>query len=342
MMGGSENRCIELANGISRLTDHKVSILSEGDFQAGLCEHLDARVNVVKHSLSVPEHIYNTDILIIVNTDVREFSTLDYWIGKTTRHSICLDINKIKSKMFFLYNFLISPAMNLSTLSNSGIDVSIISTNRKFFNEITREDRYQDIRILPRYILESPIDQNKVDTRIRDPREVVCFGMHSKGLGDKWNNEIQKLIVDLNKRYSPDQIRFRFMGIKSELKKQLKPIENVQCLDENQESVKDFLNQLDVFLFFPDWKREEPWARVIAESMVAGCPVIALDKGGTPDQVIPCHNGFLCKKYDDYYSRIVYLMEHKDKIAAMSKNSISISKNFYTASVIKRLLAIIE
>ena len=57
-------------------------------------------------------------------------------------------------------------------------------------------------------------------------------------------------------------------------------------MKENEESVRDFLDQLDVFLFFPEWSREEPWSRVVAEAMVSGCPIIALDRGGTKDQVL--------------------------------------------------------
>ena len=105
----------------------------------------------------------------------------------------------------------------------------------------------------------------------------------------------------------------------------IEKIENVTCLKEDQELVKDFLSKLDIFLFFPEWSREEPWARVIAEAMVSGCPVIALDKGGTRDQVLKENNGFLCKRYDDYYRRVIYFMEHREIISMMSKNSIRIS-----------------
>ena len=71
-------------------------------------------------------------------------------------------------------------------------------------------------------------------------------------------------------------------------------IENVDCLDENEENVSDFLSSIDVFLFFPEWKREEPWGRVIAEAMVSGCPVIALDRGGTKDQVLNSNHRSHC------------------------------------------------
>jgi glycosyltransferase involved in cell wall biosynthesis len=76
--------------------------------------------------------------------------------------------------------------------------------------------------------------------------------------------------------------------------------------------------------------------------MVAGCPVIALNKGGTPDQVLNYNNGILCKNYKDYYKSIIYFIEHPEKISIMSANSIKISKTFYTNAVIDKLMFIVN
>ena len=76
--------------------------------------------------------------------------------------------------------------------------------------------------------------------------------------------------------------------------------------------------------------------------MVAGCPVIALNKGGTEDQVLTYNNGILCKNYKDYYKAVVYFIEHKEMISYMSSNSIRISKSFYSESVINKLMGILE
>ncbi len=343
MSGGSEFRCVELANGISKFTEHNSFLLSESRFPSKLLEYVDSDVSVVENSLLAPEYLYDADCIIVVNTDVNEFSTLDYWLGKSPRHSIKLDIDKFRGKkMFFLYNFIVNPSRNLYQLSDKGIDVGILTTNTKFFNEITKQDRYERVRSLPRYILESPIDQTKLKISVRDPQKKICFGMHSKRLGNKWNDDIHKLITNINERYSNDQVEFRFMGVKNDLKKRIEKISNVTCLGEDGESVKDFLSKVDVFIFFPDWKREEPWGRVIAEAMVAGCPVIALEKGGTPDQVLKYNNGFLCKKYPDYYKHVVYLLEHRDVIKIMSHNSIRISKSFYAEAVVNRLMNMVK
>jgi len=339
MAGGSEFRCLELANGISRFTNNKSFLLAERKMSSSLVGHIDPSVTIVENCFLTPECFYDSDCIIVVNTDTPDFSSIDYWTGKSVRHSLSIDVAKLRGKkMLFIYNFLISPSRKLYSLYELGIDVNIVTTNLKFFDEITKQDRYERVRLLPRYTLESPIDQNKLKIFVRDPKDKICFGMHSKGVGNKWNDEMFQLITDINKRYTNEQVEFRFMGIKNDLKNKLEKFTNVTCLKENEEPVKDFISNLDVFLFFPDWKREEPWARVVAEAMVSGCPVIALDRGGTSDQVLKYNNGFLCKNYKDYYEHVVYLIEHKDMIKLMSKNSLRISKNFYAENVIKKLM----
>ena len=343
MAGGSEFRCVELCNGISKFTQHEAFLLSEKKMPQKLFNYINKKVHVVENCFLTPEYFYEADVIIVVNTDSRDFSTLDYWTGKSSSHNHGLEIKKLKNKkMFFLYNFIVSPSMHLNQLKEVGIDVRILTTNHKFFDEVTKQDRYELVRILPRYILTSPIDPEKLSIFIREPKNKICFGMHSKRLGNKWNDEIEKLIKDINSRYTKEEVEFRFMGIKKELKKKIEDIENVICIDEDEESVNDFLFHIDIFLFFPEWKREEPWGRVIAEAMVSGCPVIALDKGGTKDQVLKYNNGFLCKRYNDYFKHIIYCIEHKDIIPEMSKNSIRISKDFYTEMVIGKLIKIIK
>ena len=158
----------------------------------------------------------------------------------------------------------------------------------------------------------------------------VNFGCHSKGADSKWNKDWPKLIKNINDRYPTTT--FRLMG---------KKIDGAMCLKENEEPVAEFLDKLDVFVFFPDYKREEPWARVIAEAMMAGLPIVALNRGGTSDQVLHWNNGILCKSFDDYHKALVYFMEHPEAVETMSKNSIRISKEFTTEKIIGKLMEMI-
>lgn len=341
MAGGSEFRCVELANGIANYTGYESYLLAEKDFPPKIRAQISPKVKVVENCFTQPEHFYNTDYLVIVSTDAKEFSSMDYWCGKSIRHNWSIDLSKMEGKTIcFLYNFIASPSRHLSDFPKN-INIKIITTNTKFYNEITKQDRYENIRLLPRYILESPIDNNKVNIFVRKHKEPLCFGMHSKRVDNKWNDDILKLIEESTNRYG-DKICFRFMGVKQSLRDKLSQMKNVVSMKEDEEKVKDFISNLDVFLFFPDYGREEPWARVIAEAMVSGCPIIALDKGGTGDQVLNKHNGFLCKNYKDYYAAVVYMMEHPEIIEGMSKNSMRIAKAFYSESIINKLLNILK
>lgn len=331
MAGGSERRCVELANGIQKYTDHDACILAEKDFPDSLAPLVDSGVEVFPNALEKPLLFTNPDCVIVVNTDCREFSTLDYWEGKSHRHDKQIPIEGIK-KMMFLYNFLVSPSQHLHEIAEF-TDVGIITTNKKFFDEITKQDRYARVRTLPRYILGSPIDPETIHTKVRT--EAKVFGCHSKRLGSKWNPDWPKLEEKITGRYPSKE--FRFMGMKDAIAKGMKGV----CLKENEWGVSDYLDSLDVFVFFPEYKREEPWARVIAEAMIAGLPIVALDRGGTSDQVLKYNNGILCKKFDDYHKAIVYLLEHPEVIETMSRNSIRIAREFHTENVIKKLMEIV-
>jgi len=332
MAGGSERRCVELANGIARYTDNESCILAEGGFPESLKPFVDKDVKVITDACLCPKFFYDSDYILVVNTDCKEFSTMDYWQGKTHRTDAVIDIKRIK-KMAFLYNFLISPAQHLNEIADI-VDTTIITTNRKFFNEVGSQERYDKVWQLPRHILQSPISPDRVKTRVRD--KAKTFGCHSKKLGSKWNPQWPELSKMINGRY-PD-VGFSFMGMKNEISKKM---DGSVCLKEDEKTVADFLDSLDVFVFFPEYKREEPWARVIAEAMMAGLPIVALDKGGTSDQVINRNNGILCRKFEDYHKAVVYMIEHPEIVKAMSKNSIRISKEFQTENVIKKLMEII-
>lgn len=332
MAGGSERRCVELANGIAKYTDNQACILAEKGFPESLRPFIAQDVKIVTDAFEHQDSFYESDFVLVVNTDCKEFSTMDYWQGKTHRVDTAIDVRRIK-KIVFLYNFLISPVQHLNEIAEV-VDTTIITTNRKFFNEIGSQDRYDKVWQLPRYILPSPISPDRVKTRNRD--KAKTFGCHSKKLGSKWNPQWPDLIKMIKGRYSKPE--FAFMGIKSEIAKKMN---GCICLKEDEKTVADFLEGLDIFVFFPEYKREEPWARVIAEAMMAGLPIVALDKGGTSDQVINHNNGILCRTFEDYYKAFVYLIEHPDTVKAMSKNSIRISKEFQTENVIKKLMEII-
>jgi len=340
MCGGSELRCIEMANAISKYTSHTPVILCEKTLSKRINSYINDGIEVVENVfLPNPTNLdalYSVDSILIVNTDSRDFSKLDYWEGKTSRHNVEADISRIP-QMVFLYNFLVSPSKHLHAIAEK-CDVRIITTNKKFFEEITKQDRYEGVRHLPRMILESPINTDNISSTKTECGK-IRIGRHSLSAESKFNRETVDLIKMVNKRYE-DKVQWDFMGVPDREMKDLQ-IGNVTVRKAFSKPVPDYLNDIDIFLFFVSWSREEPWSRAVAEAIASGCPVLATDKGGNKDQVVHGNNGFLCKETKDFYKHIVYLMEHQEKIQEMGQNSMLYSRFFSSKCVVEKFIKFI-
>ncbi len=333
--GGSERRCVELANGLCRYTDNQVQILCrEKSFPDGLKKLLHPSVFVVTDCQSKPDFFYGSEAIITVNTDSRDFTKLSYWQS-------FLDTEKLSGKtMIFLFNFIISPSRHLSDFSNKGANVGIITTNKKFFDEVSQKDKFQSVRHLPRIILESPIDPSSICPFPKKKDDSFKIGMLSKSYGDKWNDDIPTVIDSL---CGFGGFSFSLMGAKPPLWKILSGKEEVSLLREGSKSVGEFLSDLDLFMFFPSYKRQEPWARVIGEAMMRGLPILALDnEGGTSQQVLNGNNGFLCKNPNDFIDKAVYLFTNRNACEQMGKNSRIYAYEFTSENICRKLCRFME
>ena len=111
--GGSEMRCIELANSICQFTSHKASLFCEDRITNQLKSRVDPQVKINQHIFKKKtERLYKTDCLIVVNTDSQLFTRADYWLGKSEKHQTFVDLSKIK-QMIFLFNYIVSPSKHL-------------------------------------------------------------------------------------------------------------------------------------------------------------------------------------------------------------------------------------
>lgn len=347
MLGGSERRCIELVNGIAEYTSHDAFLFSEGDMPSRVkalvnTDEVKVCSNLVVNPKEKTKNVFELmDKIIVVNTDSKRFTHIDYWRGLTSKHNTPINISNV-GDMTFLFNFIVSPSRHLYTLKRELENTRIITANSKFFNEITKQDRYELVRDLPRIKLESPIDKTSVDFPKKKVGSKISFGMHSKSLGNKWNTDWEKSIKKINQRLGENRIDFHFMGMNEEVSKRINKIKNVHIYKENTYSIRDYLNKVDVFTFFPCWKREEPWARVIGEAMMSGCPIVATAKGGNLDQIINGNNGFLFKNTNELMDHVVYFTEHPNEIVTMGKNSRRLALDFDTRKVVSRLIEFIE
>ncbi len=336
--GGSERRCAELANGIVKLGLPVRILCREDKFPPQLQKILDPKVELVLDCLKKPEYFYSSDQILTVNTDSREFTSTAYW--KTF-----LDIEKLRGKtMVFLFNFIVSPARSLNDFEKIGANVGIITTNDRFFKELSSKDKHNNVKHLPRMVLESPIDPSKLIRAENPDSSTFKAGFLSKAYDDKWNDDIVTLITKLSELSSESRkFVFKLMGAKHSLRDVLSKMPNVGVYGENAFSVSDFLKDCNVFVFFPSYKRQEPWARVIGEAMMAGLPILALDnEGGTKSQVIDGNNGFLCKTLQDFVDKSVYLFANPELARKMGKNSYIYASEFTSENICKKLVKFMD
>lgn len=336
MCGGSEFRAIEMARGINEYTDHSCFLLSEKDLKDSLKNRVHPSTVVVENCFEEQNKCMFSwlDVVLVINTDSKSFTTLEFWKEKG------IDVATIKT-MVFLFNFIVSPAQYLSDFIDKGVDVRIITGNKRFFDELGTKDKHQNVSILPRMILESPIDKDSIYSH-KTKSTKIRIGKHSKPLNNKWNDDHFELISRINKKYK-DKVEWDFMGGSTEFEDSVKNISNVLVRKQFTTEVKEYLLNLDIFLFFPSWSRQECWARSCGEALMSGCPLIATDiDGGNRMQVIPGSNGFLCKDIDDFEDKLSMLIETPKKIEKMSQNAKLYARTFETEEIVKRFIKFVE
>ena len=336
MAGGSEFRCVELANGLVNYSDHEVYFLVENNRVSDkIIAKLESKVHINMDSMKNPGIFYEMDHILVVNTDSKYFTTIDYWEGKSEKHDTFIDLTKIKS-MSFLFNFIVSPARHLEHIQQKCKDIRLIPTNKRFYKEIDTKDKHEKIRHFPRMVLESPINPDTVST-YKSPTNVIRIGKHSKGLGSKWNMEHKDLILAINEKYGEDKIQWDFMGGGRDFTESVKDIPNVILRKEFSIPVKVYLYGIDIFLFYPDWGRQEPWSRAVAEGIMSGCPILATDvDGGNRMQVK--ENGYLCKDLNIFIEKLSYLIDNTNVYENMRNQSIEDSKLFTSEKIVERFL----
>ncbi len=336
--GGSEFRAAEMANLLSTQVD--VYLLCEQKLSEKVRSVINEKVVIFEDVMGKNfEKLYDIDTLFVINSDSYVFSKRDYWEGKTDKQKMFFDLSKLK-QFVILYNFVLDPAKYLPSIAEKCPDVRIIPANKHFFNEITTDRRFEKIRTYPRIFLESPIDPNKISTH-KTKSDKIRIGRHSKSYSYKFNKENIPLILRVNDKFE-DLIVWDFLGIDKENAKSLDCIDNVIIREEFSIPVTEYLSNIDIFLFFIDWDRVEPWSRSVAEGLISGCPVLANNKAGNKDQIISGNNGYLCNSTDEFYNYLVHLIENRDLIQTFGRNAKIYAREFSPQRVLTKFLDFIR
>jgi hypothetical protein len=335
MAGGSEFRAVEMAEASSQVPGCKGVLLAERAISGKIKHAIGPDIETHEGIFSGPnlDPLYSVDHLLVINTDSRDFTTEDYWLGKSSRHPHRVDLPRIP-QMAFLFNFIISPACSLPALQRHVADIRIISANTKFFEEISQQERYCGVRHYPRLELESPINPRVALPKTASTK--LRLGMHSLPSAQKWNEEFPDLIKRVNDRHG-DRVHWDFMGMPGQLRDKLADT-NITVRQEYSMPVPEFLSGIDLFVFFLSWKREEPWARSAAEALMSGCPVITTAKGGNKHQIIHGNTGYLCRTLDEFERACMELVENPELLARMGSNAMRAARHFASDAVVRRFL----
>jgi hypothetical protein len=332
-----------MASSIVEYTSHQAYLLCEHGLHEMFKKKLNPKVivhyNIFGRTNPNLEPLYEMDNILVINSDSYSFSHPEYWEGKTDHHPWVVDLARIK-QMVFLYNFVISPSTGLARLSQKCSDVRIICANREWFHKMTQDNKYEKIRHLPRTTLDSPINPDSI-TIHRTPSDQIRIGKHSKAHSYKWNKDHRKLFEAIGAKYG-NKIAWDFLGVPKECCADIVNIPHFTLREEYSIPVGQYLMGIDIFLFFINYNRSEPWSRAIGEALAAGIPVLATNHAGNKDQVIHGNNGFLCENYDDFYKYLCLLIENPELAYKMGRNGHIYSKAFTPQKVIQHYMDFIS
>jgi glycosyltransferase involved in cell wall biosynthesis len=128
--------------------------------------------------------------------------------------------------------------------------------------------------------------------------------------------------------------KFRIMGWNEKLNNKFSwfNFNNGQwdLLKENQESIIQFLSQLDLYVFNAHHEYIENQTRSMIEAQLLGVPSLAPNYGNFPNMIWHGRNGFIYNSMEECYYYTNLLSNNNSMYLEMSQNSINLSKTIWT------------
>lgn len=307
--GGSEFRCVDTANMLSIKGQHNIILIGVN----GINKRIE---QIVKNNVSVihvmeKDTLNGIDVVLVVCSNSNQITKQSFWISK--------DCSTLKRVVFLFNNFNTSQYNNLQKTSKVIGNIRIICTSKWLLDSIGLD--------FTKAFLPSPIDDDRIST-FKVESNKVRIGRHSRTSDKKFDTENMEIIRDLNEELGTF-ITWDFMGIPN--KEEFKRIENSIIRSEFSREVTEYLEEIDIFMFFPQWSRKEPWSRCVIEGMLSGCPVVTSNRYGNMEQIQHGINGFLCDKKEDFIKYLKKLVLDKTLRHIMG-NKAKLSAQAYTIS----------
>ncbi len=162
------------------------------------------------------------------------------------------------------------------------------------------------------------------DRFFRVPRQPIPFsvGRHSRDVLLKYSSDF----FELHESIMPTKLRVLILGAPKGMQEYVR--ENLSALRNHYYllglgtlAVPNFLSMPEIYLYKTSDSFAETCPMNILESMAAGLPIIAENKGGIPDLIASQQTGILCDSNDCYIAACNELFENRSMALALGQSA---------------------
>jgi glycosyltransferase involved in cell wall biosynthesis len=129
--------------------------------------------------------------------------------------------------------------------------------------------------------------------------------------------------------------KFRIMGWNNKLQEKFNWFnfknETWELIEENKESIVQFLSQLDLYVFNAHHDYIENQTRSLIEAQLLGIPAIVPNYGNFPNMIWHSRNGFVYNTIEECYYYVNLISKNKYLYKEMSSNSLNLSKQIWAS-----------
>jgi glycosyltransferase involved in cell wall biosynthesis len=241
-------------------------------------------------------------------------------------------VNKIKSiglKFIWSNDMMWTTPEESKYIENNFVDAVIFTSefHKRILNSKSKSFNKIKNFIVPNYFHFE--NYKKVD-KILDLKNKFVIGKLSRADEMKFSENFPLFY----NKMPIDNPQFRIMGWNSKLQEKFRwfNFENNKwdLLEENKESIIEFLSQLDLYVFNAHHNYIENQTRSLIEAQLLGIPAIAPNYGNFPNMIWHGRNGFIYNTIEECYSYVDLLSKNKSLYKEFSSNSLNLSKQIWT------------
>jgi glycosyltransferase involved in cell wall biosynthesis len=241
-------------------------------------------------------------------------------------------VNKIKSmglKFIWSNDMMWAENSEIEAIERNKIDCVIFTS---IFHKLVLSNKNPSLKngvknyIIPNYFHEINYDRKLNKTPSLKDKFVI--GKLSRDDTMKYSENFPEIFNKINIKNK----HFRFMGWGANLSSKFSRFnfnKNWELLSNNQETILNFLSQLDLYVFNAHHEYIENQSRSMIEAQLLGIPVITPNYGNFPNMIWHERTGFLWNNLEEFYFYIEKIYNNKYLYEILSNNAKSISRTIW-------------